>query len=258
MSRLRRSTQILSLILVNLGIIGILETGVVCPFFYCHGCPAAAFACPIGLLQNHAALGPFPFYALGSLGLFAVVAGRFWCGWGCPFGTLQDLIVWVRRRRRDYVSLGTFPWGRLVVLAGALIAAWIATDTLFCKICPAGSLFGAIPHRFISPELSFGTFFYVHIGTLVIALVAFFLVGRFWCRYLCSLGGALGLLNRVSILKVKLDMDKCTQCGECLEVCPTNIEEVEDIGGSSDCIRCGRCIDVCPTDAIKISASLRG
>jgi len=257
MGRLRWSTQLIALVLVNLGLVGILETGVVCPFFYCHGCPAAAFGCPIGVLQTQAALGPFPFYVLGSLGLFGLAAGRFWCGWGCPFGTVQDLVVWLRRRR-DFVSLPPFAWTRLLVLVGTLVAAWIAIDTLFCKVCPAGSLFGAIPHRFVSPQLSFGTFFYVHIITLVVSLVAFFLIGRFWCRYLCPLGGVLGLFNRVSILKLKLDMDKCTDCGKCLTICPTNIEKVGDIGGSSDCIRCGKCIDACPTDAIRISACLWG
>lgn len=257
MSRLRRFTQLLGLVLVNIGFVEILKTGVVGPFFYCYGCPWAAFACPIGLLQTHAAVGPFPFYALGSLGAFALLLGRFWCGWGCPFGTVQDLVSWLRRRR-DIVSLPPFPWTGLVVLAGALLAAWIAADTLFCKICPAGSLFAAIPHRFASSELSFGTFFYVHLATLAVALVAFFFIGRFWCRYLCPLGSLLGVFNRMSILKVKLSEADCTHCGECLKSCPANIKEPEDIESSASCIRCGKCIDNCPNDAIKISASHRG
>ena len=256
MSKLRRFTQLLALVLVNLGFIEILKTGAICPFFYCYGCPLAAFACPIGVLQTHAALGPFPFYAVGSLGLFVVALGRFWCGWGCPFGTVQDLVIWVRRRG-DVVNLPPMPWVRLVVLAGALFAAWLAVDTLFCKICPAGSLFAALPHRFTSSDLVFGTFFYVHMITLVVSLVLFFLIGRFWCRYVCPLGGILGVFNRVSILKLKLDMNKCTKCRKCLSVCPVNIREPEDIENSSDCIRCARCVDACPDGAIRISASFR-
>jgi ferredoxin-type protein NapH len=255
-SRLRRSTQLLTLLVVNLGLANFLINGVVCPFYYCYGCPAAAFACPIGLLQTHAALGPFPFYAIGSLGVMALALGRFWCGWGCPFGAIQDFVMWIRHRR-DYVNIRPFAWSSLIVLAGALIAAWIAVDSLFCKVCPSGSLFGAIPHRFVSPDLTFGTFFYVHIGTLVATVIAFYLVGRFWCRYLCPLGGALGLFNRLSIVNISLDPDKCKSCGKCLKVCPVNIQEVEDIGESNSCIRCGKCVEACPTDALKISASLR-
>ena len=185
----------------------------------------------------------------------ALALGRFWCGWGCPFGTIQDFVMWIRRRR-DYVNVRPFAWSSLIVLIGAVIAAWIAADTLFCKVCPSGSLFGAIPHRFVSPELKFGTFFYVHIGTLVATVLAFYLIGRFWCRYLCPLGGGLGLFNRLSIVNIGLDMGKCKSCEKCLKVCPVNIQEVEDIGVSNSCIRCGKCVEACPTDALKISASI--
>ena len=255
--RLRRSTQLLSLIIVNIGFTPALKLGVVCPVFYCYGCPWAAFACPIGVFQTYAGLGLFPFYAIGLLGLFALVFGRFWCGWACPFGTVQDLVVWARRRREDFIELPRFPWMGFVVLIGALIAAWIAADNLFCRVCPAGSLFAAIPHRVASPELSFGTYFYVHLGTLAMSIVAFVLVGRFWCRYLCPLGvGVFGVFNRVSFLKVSPDMHKCNDCGKCLKVCPVKIARPEDIENSIDCIRCGKCIEECPTKAIRISSTI--
>jgi polyferredoxin len=257
MGRLRRTTQFLTLILVNIGFVQATKTGIACPFFYCYGCPVAAFACPIGVFQNFVAVEQFPFYAVGLIGLFGLALGRFWCGWGCPFGTLQDLIIWIRRRR-DVISLPPIGWSRLAVLAGLLIAAWLAADALFCKVCPAGSLFAAIPQRFTSSELEFGTYFWVHIGTLALSLVAFYLIGRFWCRYLCPLGGALGVFNRVSILKLAVDYDKCTRCKECRETCPVNIAEPWDVENSSSCIRCGRCIDACPAGAIRITATLTG
>jgi len=256
MRRLRRSTQLLGLVLVNLGFMQLLKTGIVCPFFYCYGCPWAAAACPIGLLQTHAALGPFPFYAIGTLGIFGLTLGRFWCGWGCPFGTVQDMVSWIRRRN-DFISLPPFPWTGLIVLVGVLITAWIAAETLFCKVCPAGSLFAAIPHRIASSEFSFGTFFYVHLATLAVALILFFVIGRFWCRYLCPLGSLFGLFNRASFLKVRVAAGSCVNCEECLNVCPVNIQAPEDIERSSSCIRCGKCIDACPHGSIKISASYR-
>src|SRR4030042_736024 len=107
MSKLRWTTQFIALVLANIGFIEILKIGVCGPFFYCYGCPAAAFACPIGVLQNYAIFGSlhqFPFYALGTLGLFGLAIGRFWCGWFCPFGAVQDIVMWFRQRQ-DYVKL---------------------------------------------------------------------------------------------------------------------------------------------------------
>ena len=249
-------TQFLALALANVGFIQILKTGIPCPFFYCYGCPAAAFACPIGAFQHYAALQQFPFYAMGVMGLFGLALGRFWCGWACPFGTVQDLVAWIRRRD-DTFRLPRVAWAKFLVLGVVLLLAWLAAETLFCKVCPAGSLFAAIPHRFVSPELDFGTFFYVHLATLAVALVAFFLIGRFWCRYLCPLGAIFGAFNPVSILKVKVDFSKCTRCENCLKVCPAKIEKLEEIENCTDCTRCGKCIESCDSEAVKISASFK-
>jgi len=257
MKRARWTLQVAGLVLANIGLVEFLKVGICAPFFYCHSCPAAGFACPIGLLQNYAALGSFPFYALGILGVFALATGRFWCGWLCPFGTVQDVLHRIRGRR-DAAQLPHTPWTKFLVLGITLLLAWIFADLMFCKVCPAGSLFAAIPHRFASPELDFGSFFYVHVATLVIALAAFFLIGRVWCRYLCPLGAVLGAFNRLSIIKVRVDPARCTGCAECLDVCPMKITEVKDIEDCTDCIRCGRCVEACEAEALKISASLRG
>ena len=256
LGNLRLATQFLAIIIVNLGFTQTLKTGALCPAFFCYGCPWAAFACPIGTLQNFTAVGMFPYYAIGTLGLFGLTLGRFWCGWICPFGTVQDLILRVSRRR-DLLNLPPVPWTKYLALIAIMVTAWLTADAFFCKLCPSGSLFAAIPHRFVSSEFDFGTFFYVHLITLAVAIILFVLVGRFWCRYLCPLGAIFGLFNNVSILKVKLDMTKCTECKQCLSNCPVNFKEIKDIGRSSDCIQCGKCISECPTNAIYISTSLK-
>jgi MauM/NapG family ferredoxin protein len=42
---------------------------------------------------------------------------------------------------------------------------------------------------------------------------------RFWCRYLCPLGGLLGLLSRRPLLRLKNDAAQCTNCGLCKVDC---------------------------------------
>ena len=247
MKKLRWTTQFLALILVNIGVVQLLKLGVPCPFFYCYGCPWAGFACPIGTFQHYAALGQFPFYALGVVGLFGLALGRFWCGWACPFGTVQDLVM-LLRRRGDSFSLRRVPWMKFLVLAVIIFVAWLAVDTLFCKVCPAGSLFAAIPHRFASPELSFGTFFYVHLATLAIVLVAFFLVGRFWCRYLCPLGAILVPFNKISLWRIRADEASCISCGICERACPVDLDVIHEVERGGECLRCLECVHACPRE----------
>ncbi|MBN2340360.1 MAG: 4Fe-4S binding protein [Deltaproteobacteria bacterium] len=106
--------------------------------------------------------------------------------------------------------------------------------------------------------------FVVHQGGLITAsgtllslffiavLVANRFVPRFWCRYACPLGALLGLTGRFSLLSLKKDEDKCTQCGKCEQFCSgaaspmpgTNWERAE-------CDVCMNCVAVCPEDALQ-------
>lgn len=252
---LRRVTQIVSFFLANLGINETLRTGGVYPFLYCYGCPLRWLGCPIGTLQNFVTKGICPFYLLGTLGVYGAIFGRGFCGWACPFGALQDLLAGLSKKKR---KLRPFTYSKFIMLALVIGLAWLFADTIFCKFCPAGSLFAAIPAPIYEPawleklnpmEMPF---FYVHMVTLVLTIVLLLLFSRFWCRYLCPLG-TMGAFNRLSVITISLDSAKCTKCLKCLDVCPMGLEKVGDIGSSSDCILCGRCVDICPTEALKMS-----
>jgi ferredoxin-type protein NapH len=245
---LRRITQAISFFLSNLGVNLALKTGNIYPFLYCYGCPLACSACPIGTLQNFTILRICPLYLLGILGLYGTVFGRAFCGWACPFGAFQDLLSVLSKKKR---KVRPFTYSKFIMLALVVSLAWFFLDTVFCKFCPAGSLFAALPAPFSYSEWEGGFFFNVHIITLILTILLVLLFSRFWCRYLCPLG-TIGIFNRVSIVTISLDSTKCTNCLKCLDVCPMGLEKVEDIGLSSDCIMCGRCVDVCPKDALKI------
>ncbi|ADE37015.1 MAG: 4Fe-4S dicluster domain-containing protein [Methanohalophilus sp.] len=56
-----------------------------------------------------------------------------------------------------------------------------------------------------------------------------------------------------------VDKDKCIGSGECAEVCPTEVFDLEEdsngdtksvVSRPDDCIECELCVDACPADAI--------
>ncbi len=54
-----------------------------------------------------------------------------------------------------------------------------------------------------------------------------------------------------------VDHEKCQGCGECVEVCPVDVYELQD--GKSvpvnpdECLGCESCVEVCEYDAITVT-----
>lgn len=56
-------------------------------------------------------------------------------------------------------------------------------------------------------------------------------------------------------MAAKVSKDKCTGCGQCIKVCPTEaISMVKEkaVIAPEECIYCETCIDECPKDAISM------
>lgn len=52
-----------------------------------------------------------------------------------------------------------------------------------------------------------------------------------------------------------VDIEKCTGCGECVEVCPVEVITLENekaVVDGENCIDCEACVTECPTEAISI------
>jgi ferredoxin len=138
----------------------------------------------------------------------------------------------------------------------------------FCQVCPMRSLsvlvesalgFMNLSHVLSSTTGSFYEAGYyvtsLSVAVLIVVTVSSFMVRRLWCR-VCPLGGLISLFDRFAPFKwisgVKLSKveEKCTKCGICKRVCPTQVNKVyEKKGGdvtASDCIMCFRCVEMCP------------
>lgn len=232
------------------------------PGLNCYSCPGAVGACPLGSLQN--ALGSQPhsaaFYVIGILMLYGLLLGRFICGFLCPFGLVQELLYKIKTPKLKknkvtrllsylkYVILGYFVI--IIPLFYVLYSKFGNAVPGFCKyICPAGIFEGAF---FLTPFTdkpylsNLGPLFTWKFCLLMAIIIGSIFIFRFFCRFICPLGAIYGLFNRFSVFGIKLEKNKCTDCGLCVSKCKMDIRHVND----HECINCGECIEVCPTQAI--------
>ena len=275
----RRLIQVYTALLYNAYIKGFAEgeiyTGVLknacVPGLNCYSCPGAISACPLGSLQNaiSASADRPAFYVIGIILLFGMFLGRVICGFLCPFGLIQELLhkVPVKKLKKNkitqkltwikYVILGIF-----VVVIPLFFGLRKQPLPAFCKyICPAGTLEGALM-LMIHPDNAdlrslTGGIFYWKLAVLIAMVISCVFIFRAFCRFICPLGAIYSLFSKIALLGVRVDMNRCNNCGACVKTCQMDIKRV----GDRECIQCGECIDVCPEKAITFKAGklvLRG
>ena len=231
------------------------------PGLNCYSCPAALGACPIGSFQSVVGSSKFNFsyYVTGTLILLGVLLGRFVCGFLCPFGWLQELLHKIPGKKLSTKRLKALTYIKYVVLLFAVVLLPVLVvndvgmgDPFFCKyICPQGVLEGAIPLAAANAGIrtALGQLFTWKLVVLVAVVVLSVLFYRPFCKWICPLGAFYALMNKVSLLGIRVDACKCVSCGKCSKVCQMDVD-VTRAPNHAECIRCGKCIGACPVDAI--------
>jgi len=231
--------------------------------------------------------------ALGAVILLLTLAvGRTWCSWLCPLGTILDWVPSRRPKRNERDIPQYWRQGKYFLMFIVLLAAMLGGLTLIIldpitllfrtvssailpildliievvetwlyrvePFQPAVAWFDSILRGIVLTEQPFFLPNLLLLALFVVILGLNTVRSRFWCRYLCPLGGLLGLLSKVSLFKYKVANDECISCRRCATICPTGAIDPDQkfTANVAECTVCLECVDICPTKAISFSAQL--
>jgi polyferredoxin len=173
--------------------------------------------------------------------LLAVLFGPVFCGWICPFGTLQEWIASLGRKifkRRRFNHFIPQKIDRILRYTRYIVLIWViyvtaATGTLiFSSYDPYFALF-----NFWTGEVAIAG-----LVILGITLLASLFIERPWCKYACPYGAVLGLSNLIRIFRIQRISSTCRMDGACDITCPMNINvSAKDTVYDHQCISCLEC-----------------
>jgi NosR/NirI family nitrous oxide reductase transcriptional regulator len=162
-----------------------------------------------------------------------------YCGWLCPFGALQE---WANRIAQFlHVPQLKLPFGLHQRL-------WPIKYIIFLALfgLSFGSLATAERFAEIEPFKTAIILHFVRDWWFVLLALAFLLPGlfieRFYCRYMCPLGGALAIPARVRMFDWLKRYRECgSPCHRCAKECPVQAIHPQGQINPNECIQCMNC-----------------
>lgn len=178
--------------------------------------------------------------------ILTILAGAFFCGWICPFGTAQE---WLRL------------FGKNVLGVTWKIPARVDRYLSFSRYLVAALFFGtSVPLLFANSRPAFimllmgrvaaGGILAVMAGYLLLAVF----VDRPYCKYACWFGAGVGFISMARFFGLRRNGEACLNCGKCDKACMMGVE-VSALRTVRDpnCVDCGRCLAACPKpDALSV------
>ncbi|MEI6049282.1 MAG: 4Fe-4S binding protein [Bacteroidota bacterium] len=212
--------------------------------------------------------------------VLTLLTGRTYCSFLCPLGIGQDLFSRIggriRKKFRRYGFKKPFTILRYSFLAITLIVTMIWGIYMVTLLDPY-SIFGRFMTYFAKPVIIVINNFLAGIlgkfdiytlsnvpfkgfPIIVYSIPAVFLIlvgalsltkGRLYCNIFCPVGTFLGLLSKISILRIKFNETACTRCGRCSLRCKSScIDFLKHDIDITRCVDCFNCINACQDKAI--------
>jgi polyferredoxin len=176
--------------------------------------------------------------------LMTLIISRGFCGWICPFGSVQEWLGLAGKKIFGKRYNPTGAWDRALRYLKYLLLAVILGFTWHL---------GTLVFREYDPFLAF---FHLGKGTdelpwayaaMGVVLFGSLFIERFFCKYACPLGAALGLIGRFSLTRIERADDGCKGCNLCQKKCHAHVDflSVSTIK-DPECNHCLDCVVYCP------------
>lgn len=180
-----------------------------------------------------------------------VLVGKFFCGFFCSFGAVQDLL-WLGSHRLRALFPGKrnlkkadriFRFAKYAVLFYFIIFIWSGVTAV--KTAGPWQVFG----QYVSFGHWPGLKLLLSVGGVLLLLIFIgsLFVQRFFCRYFCPMGAIYSLISQTSFLKIDKPREECGKCHLCTSKCTMGMDLTKkDRIAGGECISCQKCVSWCP------------
>jgi uncharacterized protein with FMN-binding domain/NAD-dependent dihydropyrimidine dehydrogenase PreA subunit len=183
--------------------------------------------------------------------------GRFFCGYLCAFGSMQEFLSFIGEKLKIKKVTINYDLDKFLkyikyILLVFFIILWtlkVSIDTSFNPWNIFGIYSSYKGWSNLSYLLSFGGVL------LLLIIISSLFVERIFCRYFCPLGGIFAIISKPRLYKIKKSSNKCINCNLCSKKCAMGIDvnaETNKYGKvkSGECIDCFKCINICNSKAL--------
>ncbi len=160
--------------------------------------------------------------------VLALLIGRLYCGYICPFGAIQEILFIKKFKIKIPERINKILSYIKYIILILLIVTLLIDDSIISFAKNSSGIGG-----------SGGLIKYLLIGLMLAFTVVLY---RPFCRYFCPLGALLGLVSKFS--SYKINPPNCNNCGKCNFYCKSRAMHNGNID-KKECILCRECVNNC-------------
>ena len=173
------------------------------------------------------------------------IFGRAWCGYACWTAMVLDLLPYKTPKKQPVKKLGLLRIAIFVLSLAYFIFLYFHYEMTRDIESVLHNMRNIMFTSFI-----IGNIIYYAVGT---AFAFIFKDNRAFCKYFCPITVFLKPCSYFSLLRIKVNPEKCISCSRCKSVCPMDVDMLDNRfsrRNGTECIQCLKCVQECPKKAL--------